>query len=76
MVEGSSTPESCAKSCDRNDKFSCSSAVVTATGCELSSSKADAAFPEELVDVPGSFYLSKVCLPSEFLVGVGENCEW
>uniref|UniRef100_A0A914X9T5 Apple domain-containing protein n=1 Tax=Plectus sambesii TaxID=2011161 RepID=A0A914X9T5_9BILA len=68
-VNGVNSADACAKACGLNEKFACSSAVVAKSSCELSSSKADAAFPEELVDVPGSSYLSKVCLPANLLAG-------
>lgn len=71
-IDGVTDVDACVKACDKNEKIACSSAVITKTACELSSTKADAAFPEELVDVPASSYVAKICLPTDILVGTSK----
>lgn len=55
----------CIDACDHG-QLACESAVLTRRGCELSSTVADAAVADQLVDATGSTYLQKLCMAGEY----------
>ncbi|KAK0397976.1 hypothetical protein QR680_002370 [Steinernema hermaphroditum] len=63
------TRDECTSACDRDQLFTCASAVFSPTGCELSSTTANHSTLDSLVESSSGAYLEKVCLPEKLATG-------
>ncbi|TMS37573.1 hypothetical protein L596_004476 [Steinernema carpocapsae] len=65
----SKTRDECTSACDKDQLFTCASAVFSPNGCELSSTTANHSTLDSLVESTSGAYLEKVCLPEKLSIG-------